>query len=55
MHARLSLKTENDGVIDWLEWFLCSQHTGRWRFKPRGLTITWGSNEGYWKMPEKGY
>ncbi|KAJ6882756.1 LOW QUALITY PROTEIN: hypothetical protein NC651_029134 [Populus alba x Populus x berolinensis] len=29
--------------------------TGRWRFKPRGLTITWGSNEGYWKMPEKGW
>jgi hypothetical protein len=55
MHARLSLKTENDGVIDGLEWFLCLQDTGRWRFKPRGLNITWSSTEGYWTMPEKGY
>uniref|UniRef100_A0A2K1YCG8 Protein PHLOEM PROTEIN 2-LIKE A9-like n=1 Tax=Populus trichocarpa TaxID=3694 RepID=A0A2K1YCG8_POPTR len=54
MHARLSLKTENDGVIDGLEWFLCLQDTGRWRFKPRGLNITWSSNEHYWTMPEKG-
>ncbi|KAL3570114.1 hypothetical protein D5086_027363 [Populus alba] len=27
---------------------------GRWRFKPRGLHITWSSNSSYWKMPEKG-
>ncbi|KAG6754360.1 hypothetical protein NC652_030097 [Populus alba x Populus x berolinensis] len=30
------------------------EDTGRWRFKPRGLHITWSSNPGYWKMPEKG-
>ncbi|KAI5569753.1 hypothetical protein BDE02_12G098100 [Populus trichocarpa] len=30
------------------------EDTGRWRFKPRGLHITWSSNEGYWTMPEKG-
>ncbi|CAK7336956.1 unnamed protein product [Dovyalis caffra] len=26
----------------------------RWRFKPRGLHITWSSDRRYWKMPEKG-
>ncbi|XP_011001325.1 PREDICTED: protein PHLOEM PROTEIN 2-LIKE A9-like [Populus euphratica] len=30
------------------------EDTGRWRFKPRGLHITWSSDEGYWTMPEKG-
>ncbi|KAG6753373.1 hypothetical protein POTOM_043440 [Populus tomentosa] len=30
------------------------EHTGRWRFKPRGLHITWSSNPDYWTMPEKG-
>ncbi|KAG6753374.1 hypothetical protein POTOM_043441 [Populus tomentosa] len=30
------------------------EDTSRWRFKPRGLNITWSATEGYWKMPEKG-
>ncbi|KAL9373019.1 hypothetical protein Peur_035263 [Populus x canadensis] len=30
------------------------EDTGRWRFTPRSLNITWSSTEGYWTMPEKG-
>lgn len=47
--------SENEVVNGELELFLCLQDEGRWRFKPRGLHITWSSNSSYWKMPEKGY